>query len=261
MPEDDPENTLKSMCSDAPKLAEVLLDLHHFRLQEMDANGVEFAIMSQNSPGPQGMADPQEAAAYAVRANDYLAVLVAKAPDRFAAFASLSMHSASNAAQELTRCVQQFGMVGAMLHDGQEYLTKDGQLAEYLYDDERYDPFWAAVQELEVPVYLHPKRPIPTEFTRLYQERPWLLGPTFSFARDLSFHVIAICTGGVFDRFPRAKMIVGHMGKLGLSLFGCNLISFYRREHSWSTEPHGPLAGEEGPQAKARNEDDSTRVL
>lgn len=212
MPEDNPVERLRFASRNSEDLAKALLEIHGARLDEMNANGVEMAIMSQNPPGPQGIRDPKAAEEYVVRSNNYIANLVDKAPERFAAFAGVSMHDPANAAAELTRCVKELGMVGVMLHDAQEYLDADGVVKEQFYDDPKYDTFWATAESLEVPVYLHPKPPIPQEFLRLYKSRPWLVGPTFSFTIDSSFHALALCSGGLFDRFPKLQMILGHMG-------------------------------------------------
>lgn len=213
LPEEADVESNKFASSNAQDLGRALLDLHQDRLKEMNANGVEFAIISQNTPGPQGITDPEEAARYAIRSNDYVANLVDQAPERFAAFAVVSMHTAEAAVAELKRAVGNLGMVGVMLHDSQLYLDAEGQLREYHYDNPRYDDFWATVEQLSVPVYLHPKSPLPDEISRLYTARPWLLGPVYSYARDTSFHALAICTSGVFDRYPGAKLILGHLGK------------------------------------------------
>lgn len=215
MPEENPAERLKFFARDPQGIAAALLDLHGDRLDEMNANGVEYAIMSQNPPGPQGIRDPQAAAEYAVRSNDYVSRLVNKAPERFAAFAAVSMHDPAMAVAELTRAVKDLGMVGVMLHDTQEYVTADGRVGEYYYDDRRYDEFWKAVEALDVPVYLHPKPPVPDDMARFYAKRPWMVGPTYSFARDTGFHFLALLTSGIFDRFPGLKLIVGHMGEFG----------------------------------------------
>jgi gamma-resorcylate decarboxylase len=213
MPEEVAKESTKFASRNAQDLARALLDLHDDRLKEMNENGVEFAIISQNTPGPQGITDPKEAADYAARSNDYISSLVERAPERFAAFGVVSMHSAEEAVAELTRCVENLGCVGVMLHDSQLYLDGSGRLREYYYDDRRYDLFWAGTEKLKVPVYLHPKLPLPEEVSRLYGARPWLLGPVYSYARDTSFHALAICTSGVFDRYPGVKLVLGHLGE------------------------------------------------
>jgi predicted TIM-barrel fold metal-dependent hydrolase len=104
--------------------------------------------------------------------NDYLAEQVAKHPKRFAAFCALSMHDPQNACEELTRCVTEYGMVGAMINDFQT--GSDGKAI--FYDGPEYDLFWKTVQELDVVVYIHPRFPHPDVIQSLFGGRRALLG-------------------------------------------------------------------------------------
>ena len=212
MPHEDIIGRLNLIAHDGTELFRALVDLHDARLKEMNDNGVEFAIISQNGSGPQGIHDPTESENFAIKSNNYLAALVSKSPERFGAFASLPMHEPDRTVTELTRCVEELGMFGAMLNGGQEFEVGNGEIDEWCFDEPKYNIFWAKVQELNVPIYLHPKLPLPKDFARLYKGRPWLVGPVYSFARDCSFQVLALCTSGLFDRYPGVKVIVGHMG-------------------------------------------------
>lgn len=218
MPDDNIIGRLNLIAHDGAQLFRALVDLHDDRLKEMNDNGVEFAIISQNGSGPQGIHDPIESENFAVRSNDYLASLVKRSPERFGAFASLPMHDPAKAITELDRCMCKLGMVGAMLNGGQEHRTDNGRVEEWSFDEPKYEAFWAKVQELDVPIYLHPKMPLSTDIQRLYKDRPWLMGPVYSFARDCSFQTLALCTSGIFDRYPRLKIILGHMGRCSPSL-------------------------------------------
>jgi 2,3-dihydroxybenzoate decarboxylase len=87
--------------------------------------------------------------------NDWIAQQTKINPSRFAAFASLSMLRPTEAARELRRAVTELGLVGAILNDWQA-TDVDGN-GILLYDTPDFDPFWEVVQELDVPVYFHPK--------------------------------------------------------------------------------------------------------
>ena len=118
------------------------------RLAEMDRNGIEMVVLSLASNGIQDVLDPGEAHALAVRANDALAALVAEHPTRFVGFAALPMEEPLVAAQELERAVRELGLKGALVNG----YTSVGTLDEgRYYDDERFDPFWARVEALDVP--------------------------------------------------------------------------------------------------------------
>ena len=98
---------------------------------------------------------PVKAIDLARKANDVFAEGVAKHPGRLAGFAALPMQDPDAAARELTRCVRELGFVGALVNG----FSQVGDAALY-YDDPRYLSFWATMQELDVPLYLHPRDPL-----------------------------------------------------------------------------------------------------
>jgi predicted TIM-barrel fold metal-dependent hydrolase len=98
-------------------LSHRLLDIQETRLGEMDKHGIEMMILSLNAPAIQAIHDVKTAIATARQANDALAGEVQKRPGRFAAFAAIPMQDPDAAAVELTRCVKDLGMVGALVMD------------------------------------------------------------------------------------------------------------------------------------------------
>jgi 2,3-dihydroxybenzoate decarboxylase len=195
-------------------LTQKLMDIHDQRLAEMDAEGVEYMLLSLTSPGAQGEKDPVKAANLAKNANDWLAGEVGKNPSRFGALASLSMHSPAEAAAELRRAVKDLGMFGAMVNDFQTF-GEDGAGKKY-YDAPEYHLFWQEVEKLGVPIYLHPRYPISQELEGSHAKwgpRKHLLGAAVSFHLDLSFHLYALCSSGIFDKFPGVQIVAGHLGE------------------------------------------------
>ncbi|KAJ6594135.1 hypothetical protein B0H19DRAFT_1093958 [Mycena capillaripes] len=143
--------------------------------------------------------------------NDQLAAAIANNTVRFGGFASLAMHNATAAAQELKRAVVELGFLGALINDYQQSGPDNETLL--FYDQPEYDVFWEMVTELDVPVYLHPRTNIAQIQNPLYGHAQWLKGPGQEFADTLSTHVMGLCTNGVFDRFPNLSIIVGHLGE------------------------------------------------
>jgi len=190
-----------------------LLDVHGTRLAQMDANGVDMMVLSLSSPGPQGAADPSEAEALARLANDRLGEEVEKNPKRFAALASVSMHDPVQAGEELRRCFgdRKKGFVGVILNDYQSAGADKNTMI--FYDGEKYDAFWKVADELECPVYLHPREATPLVFEQMWKERPWLAYSALGYAHRVGMHVLGIVTAGVLDRFPGLKLVIGHMGE------------------------------------------------
>lgn len=179
-----PELTWKSKwffaADKVDELNEGLLDIHESRLAKMDELGVEYMVLSLTSPGPQDEPDPKKAHDLAARANDYLATEVAKNPARFGGFASLSMHDPEVAAKEARRAVKELGHLGIILNDFQT--TGEDKEGIIFYDQPQWDPFWAVIEELDVPVYIHPRLSTPYVQNLFFGERPWLRSSAFGFA-------------------------------------------------------------------------------
>src|SRR5580704_15562360 len=147
-----------------------LLDIHGARLAERDKTGIEVEVISLNSNAVQGIFDSKKAIEVARRANDALAEAVAKRPDRFAALAALPMQDPEAASAELMRCVRDLKFKGALVNGFSQVGLAD--TAVY-YDLQQYRPFWAEVERLGVPFYLHPRYPRPGR-RPAYDGHPWL---------------------------------------------------------------------------------------
>jgi gamma-resorcylate decarboxylase len=163
-----------------------LLDTNDRRLAEMDRHGMEMMILSLNAPAIQAVPDTVRAVELSCRANDALAEVVARRPDRFRAFAALPMQDPEAAASELQRGVRDLGFVGALVNGFSQ--SGDGATPVY-YDLPQFRPFWAAVAELGVPFYLHPRNPLPQD-ARIYDGHLWLLGPTWAFGQETAVHAL-----------------------------------------------------------------------
>ena len=119
------------------------------------------------------------------------------------------MQDADAAATELRRCVEELGFKGALVN-GFSNLGDAG--TGVYYDGEAYEPFWAEVERLEAPFYLHPRNPLPGQ-RRIYEGRPELLGPAWAFGVETGTHALRLITSGLFDRHPRLQVILGHLGE------------------------------------------------
>lgn len=179
-----------------------LFDLADQRIADMDDHGIDVQVLSLTSPGIQAELDPVVARQAAQRVNDQLAEAIEKHPDRLAGFAALPMPDPAHAAAELTRTVTELGFRGGLIngHTGGRYL-----------DEPDYQPFWEAVAELDVPVYLHPAN----SFDRWHvlADYPALAGPAWGWGAEVASHALRLIFSGLFDRFPTVRIILGHMGE------------------------------------------------
>jgi 2,3-dihydroxybenzoate decarboxylase len=167
----------------------------------MDSTGVAMHILSLTSPGVQ-VFDAATAVAFAKSSNDQLAEAIRKHPARFAGLAAVAPQNPPEAAKELERGVRTLGLKGAIINSH--------TLGEYL-DDPRFWDIFAAAEALDVPVYLHPNSPSAGLIQPLLQRG--LDGAIYGFGVDTGMHLLSIITSGVFDRFPKLKVIVGHLGE------------------------------------------------
>jgi 2,3-dihydroxybenzoate decarboxylase len=180
------------------------------RLAAMDASGVELALLSLQAPGVEGEIDTAKAIDFARRANDHLVEhFLARHPTRFAGLASVALQDPEAAAAELTRAVKDLGLKGVMVNG----YTNIGDVEHGRYlDDPACAPFWAAAEELQVPVFLHPRPPLPSQRLTL-QGYDALVGASWGFLRETAEHAIRIILSGLLDRFPRTNIILGHLGE------------------------------------------------
>lgn len=179
-----------------------LADFDELRLEMMDKTGIEIMVLSVTTPGVQGVSDTREAIRLAHSANDFLAREVQKRPDRYAGFAHLAMQDADAAAAELERAVRELGFRGALIN---------GQTNGHYLDEDQYVPFWERVQELDVPIYLHPGNM--ADHPAMFAHRPELDGPIFAWTADTAAHALRLVFGGTLTRFPKVKIVLGHMGE------------------------------------------------
>ena len=211
-----------------PELKSRLLDIQERRIDEMDRHGIAMMILSLNAPAVQAITSTARADEVARRANDYLAEQVARRPDRFQAFAALPLQDPELAIRELERCVTTLGFRGALVNG----FSQVSDNTPVYYDLPQYWPFWARVEELGIPFYLHPRNPLPAD-SRIYDGHPWLLGPTWAFGQETAVHALRLIGSGLFDAHPKLSIILGHMGE-GLPY------SMWRIDHrnAWVKAPH-----------------------
>jgi 2,3-dihydroxybenzoate decarboxylase len=180
-----------------------LIDFDRYRLPDMDEHGVDMQVLSLTTPGLQGQPVADVAVREARIANTRLAEIIGKYPGRFAGLAALPLQDPDAAAAELDRSVDELGLNGA--------LVNDHTLGQYL-DDRAFDVVWDRLQSLDVPLYIHPNA-MSADSWKVMSGYPFLAGSTFGWGAAVAGHALRLIYGRVFDRFPRATVILGHMGE------------------------------------------------
>ena len=105
-------------------------------------------------------------------------------PDRYGGFAHLALQDPGAAADELARRLSR---------------------------RPRYDVFWERASDLRAPIYIHPGNP--PDHSHMYEGRPEMWGPTWSWAVETCSHAMRLIFSGLFDRYPDVRVILGHMGE------------------------------------------------
>ena len=187
-----------------PHILSKLECLDDGRIQDMDKGQVSLQILS-HGPGDVPLS-------VCAGVNDDLAVAISQNPSRLAGFATLPMAEPEAAAVELDRCVRQLGFVGALI----ENHLSNGQF----YDNERFWSVFAKAQELDVPIYIHPTfasdNMMEDYYKGNYSDSVALALSAYGWAwhTETGLHILRLFASGVFDQFPRLKIVIGHMGEM-----------------------------------------------
>jgi predicted TIM-barrel fold metal-dependent hydrolase len=189
------------------KIVQQLQDVGDGRLAEMDAAGIDVQVLSLDSPGVE-QADVAEQIAIARETNDFLADVVKKNPQRFAGFACLPVAAPEEAADELDRRIQQ-GFKGTLIN---------GHTRGRYLDDKFFWPILERAEALNVPIYLHPTVPAKPISDMLYGGFSPPVSAMFASAGwgwhiETAVHLIRMILGGVFDRYPKLQVVIGHLGE------------------------------------------------
>ena len=185
----------------AGPLLPLLLDLGDGRIRAMDEAGIDVHVLSLSSPGVQNF-ESATAVSLMQLANDRLAAAIKAHPTRFAGLAAVAPQDPAATAKELERAVRSLGLRGAIVnsHTRGEYL-----------DDQKFWAIFEAAEALDVPIYIHPREPSPGMAAPLS-----LPGFTvgWGYAVETGTHALRLIARGVFDRFPKLRIILGHMGEM-----------------------------------------------
>ena len=168
------------------------------RLAWMDKTGIDIQVVS----GWMDLAAyhlPAEAGQWFARVqNEALAELVSRRSDRFEAAAMVPLQVPALAAEELRYAVRELGHRAVQI---------GARVEEEGLDAAGFDPFWRAAEELNVPVIVHPADiNVPPRLRRLF------LHVLVGNPSETTFAAAALLLGGVFDRFPRLRVLLVHGG-------------------------------------------------
>jgi 2,3-dihydroxybenzoate decarboxylase len=186
----------------AANLLTRLTDFGEQRLASMDGAGISRAVLSIAGPGVQSERDAATATRVARTANDFLAGEIQKRPDRYSGFAHLAVQDPRGGGAELERCMRELKFCGAMINGH--------TLGQYLDHPSLY-PFWERAEALGAPIYIHPTDPVAP--SPALEGVAGLRRATWEWGFETGSHALRLVFSGHFDRFPRAKVMLGHLGE------------------------------------------------
>jgi 2,3-dihydroxybenzoate decarboxylase len=200
MPSETVERRFMNAVVSNPAYRRALADIP-FRLDHMDAAGLDMQILSIIAPGVQILTS-EHATRVAAVINDRLATVVHAHPDRFAGLGTVAPQDPAAAATEVRRVMRDLKLNGILInsHTNGEYL-----------DNPRYWPILEAASDTGAPIYIHPRTPLP-QIAAPFDEYG-LTGAVYGFPADTGLHALRLVMSGVFDRFPDLKIVLGHLGE------------------------------------------------
>ena len=165
-------------------------------LAAQDRAGVDTSVFGNNwIRVPDGLPALEAVRRY----NDFAAEITARHPGRLVGLASAVPFGADDHLQELERAIRELKLPGIMINSS--------VAGEYL-DSPRAVPFFELVTALDVPVFVHPPRAtIGAERMEIFR-LPEMVGRPFDTTLSLARFILL----GGFERFPRLKLVLAHMG-------------------------------------------------
>lgn len=185
-------------------------------IEDMDCHGVNMMVLCTVPVLFYYWAKPQHTLWWAQYVNDHLASVVERYPDRFLALGTVPLQDTKLAIAEMERCVGTLHMPGLEIGSNIEGIN---------LDDERLFPFYEAAEAVGCALLVHPWNMAGAERMQRYWGE-WLVGMPAETA--LAIHS-CIC-GGIFDRFPRLRMLFAHAG-------GAFPFTIGRISHGWRARP------------------------
>ncbi|GAA1031852.1 amidohydrolase family protein [Virgisporangium ochraceum] len=189
------------------------------RIGAMDEGGLNVQILSAHTPGVQNVPG-NKGIDFAYRLNKMLVDgPMATYPGRFKAFATLPLQNPEASADELERAVREDGFLGCLTN---------GIIGKKFLDHPDFEPLLARAEALDVPIYIHPGLPpdevfqiyysnMRPEYQREFQDQVLSIS-AYGWHQEVVTQCVRMIISGVFDRYPRLQIIVGHMGE-GLPFF------------------------------------------
>jgi aminocarboxymuconate-semialdehyde decarboxylase len=195
------------------------------RIEEMEREKISMQVLSTVPVMFSYWAKPHDALDLSRRLNDHIAEVVRAHPKGFAGLATIPMQDVDLAAEELERCVRDLGLRGAQIGTHVDANPHYGRIDTLNLDNASLQPIWAAAQELNAAIFVHPWDMLGKERMPEYW-LPWLVG----MPAETSLAICSMIFGGVFEHFPKLRVAFAHGG-------GAFPFTIGRIEHAFHVRP------------------------
>lgn len=173
------------------------------RLAIMDEHGIDMQVVTTPSPPLESFLDDQATMRMAALANDAMAEMVSQRPDRFRGVATVPLLDVGWAVEELHRSATELGLLGALM-----YTSVRGRPL----DASSLDPFYAAAEALDVPLWMHPERPESWPDYRDEEGSRYGSFLVLGWPYETAVAMSRLVFGGVLARHRRLQVIAHHAG-------------------------------------------------
>src|SRR5437899_9572679 len=189
------EANAKQVKERGPKLTDIAL-----RLKDMDGMGIDIQAVSPAPHQTYYWTDPGMGAELSRAVNERLAEIVAQHPDRFVALGTVPLQDSSLAIAELEHCVRKLGMRGVEINPSVKGMDlTDAKLG--------LDKFFAAVQALDVIIFMHP-----IGFTHGERLVDHYFNNVIGNPLETTVATSHLIFDGVIERHPKLKVVLPHAG-------------------------------------------------
>ncbi len=185
-------------------------------LADLKASDMDTAILQPTQTMFFYWAEASAAAELSRMVNEFTAKGVRRHPEHFFGLATVPLQEVGLAVEELTFAIQKLGLKGVVI---------GSNVNGHGFDEKQFQPFFEKVEELDVPIFVHPNNPTVSERVRNYY-----LTNFFAYPVESALMAAQLVFGGVLDRHPRLKICLSHAGGVLPFLVG-------RLEHGQSVRP------------------------
>lgn len=207
-PPDDSSLRMAALFAANAELQHELCEIGPERIARMDELGIDRQLLLLTAPGVQ-VFDARTGTELAALSNDRLAEACRKYPDRFSGLLAFAPQDVKGAVAEIERGMTKLGMNGAVLNSHTQ--------GRYL-DEAQFWPILEALEAFDAALYIHPTIP-PRQMSQPYEYRG-MSGALGGFPHEVWVHTMGLILSGAFDRFPKLRLVIGHMGEsMALSLY------------------------------------------